>query len=68
MKIMIIRTTIKFHEDDLTLAGCGFKVGDVVDTCGEFKDGSVCENAIRHGDGISPGDTVSVNDCEFVEL
>lgn len=68
MKIMIIRTTHKFHEDDLTLAGCGFKVGDVVDTSGEFKDGSVCVSAIRHGDGISPGDMVSVNDCEFVEI
>lgn len=69
MKIRITQVNNREEETDLTLAECGFKVGDIVEVDGSFADGSYCVLAIRSTDEIEVGDNVSVEnyECEVVE-
>lgn len=69
MKIKIIEVDNNHGDSDtLTLAECGFEVGDIVEIDGSFNDGSVCVKAIRNTDFIKAGDSVSVSEGEYVEI
>ncbi|UTQ80611.1 hypothetical protein Motto_77 [Pseudomonas phage Motto] len=69
MKIRITKVDCRECDESLTLADCGFQVGDVVEVDGHFADGSYCVLAIRNTDEIEIGDNVSVEhyECEVVE-
>lgn len=64
--VMIIRTTNRVEADALTLAECGFKVGDIVELDGCYRDGTASAKAIRNTIGIRVGDNVSLEACEYV--
>lgn len=69
MKIRITKVDNREAETDLTLAECGFKVGDVVEVEGKFKDGSLLIIAPGNKEfGIEFGDNVSINEGEFEVL
>lgn len=66
MKIRITKVDNREEETDLTLAECGFKVGDVVEVEGKFRDGSFLIIAPGNKEfGIEFGDNVSINEGEF---
>ncbi|QGF21215.1 hypothetical protein KMB89_gp16 [Citrobacter phage HCF1] len=66
MKIRITKVDNREEETDLTLAECGFKVGDVVEVEGKFRDGSLLIIAPGNKEfGIEFGDNVSINEGEF---
>lgn len=69
--VMIIRTAKgRWNDpDSLSLKQCGFKVGDLVEIYGHFRDGTACCDAIRDGvgyGGIVKGDSISLEPEEFV--
>lgn len=64
--VMIIRTTNRAEADALTLAECGFKVGDIIELDGCYRDGTASAKAIRNTIGIRVGDNVSLEACEYV--
>lgn len=64
--VMIIRTTIRMEPDSLTLAECGFKVGDIVELDGYFQNGTASAACIREGVGTRIGDSVSIEAGEYV--
>lgn len=64
--VMIIRTTNRVEPDALTLKECGFKVGDIVEIDGYYRDGTASTHAIRDGLGIYVGDNISLESDEFV--
>lgn len=69
MKIKITKVDIDRNDGSITLAQCGFQVGDIVDVDGFFSDGSYCVLAIRNTDEIKIGDNIGVShdECEVVE-
>lgn len=69
MKIRITKVDIDRNDGSITLAQCGFKVGDVVEVDGHFSDGSYCVLAIRSTEEIRIGDNIGVqhDECEVVE-
>jgi hypothetical protein len=66
VKVMITRTTAPVEPGTLTLKECGFKVGDVVEIDGYYRDGSANTRAIREGEGIRIGDNIGLSAGEFV--
>lgn len=52
MKIRITRVDIDRNDGSITLEQCGFKVGDIVEVDGFFRDGSYCVLAIRNTEEI----------------
>lgn len=69
MKIRITKVDIDRNDGSITLEQCGFKVGDVVEVDGNFRDGTYCVLAIRETEQIRIGDNISVDhdECEVVE-
>lgn len=65
MKIEIIDVNYNPQEDVLTLEECGFKVGDIVEVSGEYKDGDLSIQAIRNTDFVNIGNEVSINEHEY---
>lgn len=66
--VMIISTTNRVDPDSLTLKECGFKVGDIVEIDGYYRDGTANTKAIREGLGVYVGDNISLENDEFVIL
>ena len=64
MKIKIIEVD---HTDrlEISLADCGFKIGDVVEVSGQYKDGSLSVKAIRETDIVLVENEVSINEDEY---
>lgn len=64
MKIKIIEV---YHaeDDELSLADCGFRVGDIVEVSGQYKDGNLSVQAIRDTEFVSIGNEVSLQECEY---
>ena len=69
MKIRIKKVDIDRNDGSITLEQCGFKVGDVVEVDGNFRDGTYCVLAIRETEHIRIGDNIGVDhdECEVVE-
>lgn len=69
MKIKITKVDIDRNDGSITLAECGFQVGDVVEVDGKFNNGDLCVLAIRNTEHIQIGDNISVTmeECEVVE-
>lgn len=69
MKIRITKVDIDRNDGSITLAQCGFQVGDIVEVDGFFRDGSYCVLAIRNTEEIRIGDNIGVqhDECEVVE-
>lgn len=65
MKIKLIDVNNRNEPEVLTLAECGFKVGDIVEVDGSFQNGDVCVLAIRQTELINVGDSVSVAEGEY---
>lgn len=65
MKIEIIDVGYRPEVDVLNLEECGFKVGDVIEVSGEYKDGSLSIQAIRETEFISVGNEVSISEYEY---
>lgn len=68
MKIKIIEVD-HIEDDELSLADCGFKVGDIVEVSGQYKDGSLSVKAIRETEFVNIGNEVSISEgeCEVIE-
>lgn len=64
MKIKIIEVN-NAEYDELSLADCGFQVGDVVDVSGQYKNGNLSVQAIRETEFVSVGNEVSLQECEY---
>ena len=65
MKIEIIDVDYVADGDALTLEECGFKVGDVVEVSGEYKDGKLSIKAIRKTRFVNIGNEVSISEHEY---
>ena len=64
MKIKIIEVD-QVDRLEISLADCGFKIGDVVEVSGQYKDGSLSIKAIRETDFVFVGNEVSINEGEY---
>ncbi|ATI17060.1 methyltransferase type 11 [Escherichia phage IMM-001] len=64
MKVKIIEVGIAV-DDELSLADCGFQVGDVVEVSGQYKDGNLSVKAIRETNFVSIGNEVSIQEGEY---
>ncbi|MGG8661111.1 methyltransferase [Escherichia phage TR2] len=64
MRIKIIEVDIA-DGDELSLADCGFQVGDIVDVSGKYKDGSLSVQAIRDTDLVTIGNEISLQEGEY---
>lgn len=64
MKVKIIEVD-HIEVDELSLADCGFKVGDVVEVSGQYKDGNLSVKAIRETNFVSVGNEVSIQEGEY---
>ena len=65
MKIEIIDVDYVADGDALTLEECGFKVGDVVEVSGEYKDGKLSIQAIRKTRFVNIGNEISISEHEY---
>lgn len=65
MKIEIIDVNYVADEESLTLEECGFNVGDVVEVCGNYKDGDLSIKAIRKTEFVNVGDEISISENEY---
>lgn len=65
MKIEIIDVNYVTDDDALTLEECGFKVGDVVEVSGNYKDGSLSIQVIRETNFVNIGNEVSISEHEY---
>lgn len=65
MKIEIIDVFYRPEVDVLNLEECGFKVGDVIEVSGKYKDGDLSIQAIRGTEFVSIGNEVSVSEHEY---
>ena len=65
MKIEIIDVNYVADDDAITLEECGFKVGDVVDVSGEYKDGELSIQAIRKTRFVNIGNEISIGEHEY---
>lgn len=65
MKIEIIDVNYKPEEDVMTLEECGFKVGDVVEVSGDYKNGDLSIQAIRDTEFVNVGNEVSISEHEY---
>ncbi|UOX38504.1 hypothetical protein [Escherichia phage P818] len=65
MKIEIIDVDYVTDDDALTLEECGFKVGDVVEVSGKYKDGDLSIQAIRETEFVNVGDEISISENEY---
>ena len=61
MKIKIIEVDHKL----ITLADCGFRIGDVVEVSGRHKSGNLSVQAIRDTEFVSIGSEIIVQEDEY---
>lgn len=64
MKIKITEVD-HIEGDDLSLAECGFQVGDVVCVFAQYKGGSLSVQAIRDTQFVSIGNEISIKEGEY---
>lgn len=65
MKIEIIDVNYVTDDDELTLEDCGFKVGDVIEVSGKYKDGDLSIQAIRETEFVHVGNEISISEHEY---
>lgn len=65
MKIEIIDVNYVTDDDELTLEECGFKVGDVIEVSGKYKDGDLSIQAIRETEFVHVGNEISISENEY---
>lgn len=65
MKIEIIDVDHITDDDALTLEDCGFKVGDVIEVSGKYKDGDLSIQAIRETEFVHVGNEISIGENEY---
>ena len=65
MKIEIIDVNYVAGDNALTLEECGFKVGDVVDVSGEYRDGELSIKAVRKTRFVNIGNEISISEHEY---
>lgn len=65
MKIEIIDVDYITDDDALTLEECGFKVGDVIEVSGKYKDGDLSIQAIRETEFVHVGNEISISENEY---
>lgn len=65
MKIEIIDVNYITDDDALTLEDCGFKVGDLVEVSGKYKDGDLSIQAIRETEFVHVGNEISISEHEY---
>lgn len=65
MKIEIIDVDYITDDDALTLEDCGFKVGDVIEVSGKYKDGDLSIQAIRETEFVHVGNEISISEHEY---
>ncbi|UAV84702.1 hypothetical protein [Escherichia phage vB-EcoS-XT34] len=65
MKIEIIDVDYITDDDALTLEDCGFKVGDVIEVSGKYKDGDLSIQAIRETEFVHVGNEISISENEY---
>ena len=65
MKIEIIDVNYVASDNALTLEECGFKVGDVVDVSGEYRDGELSIKAFRKTRFVNIGNEISISENEY---
>lgn len=65
MKIEIIDVNYVTDDDALTLEDCGFKVGDVIEVSGKYKDGDLSIQAIRETEFVHVGNEISISENEY---
>lgn len=65
MKIEIIDVNYITDDDALTLEDCGFKVGDVIEVSGKYKDGDLSIQAIRETEFVHVGNEISISENEY---
>lgn len=65
MKIEIIDVDYITDDDALTLEDCGFKVGDVIEVSGKYKDGDHSIQAIRETEFVHVGNEISISEHEY---
>ena len=65
MKIEIIEVNYKPEEDVLTLEDCGFKVGDVIEVSGKYRDGDLSIQAVRETEFVHVGNEISISEHEY---
>lgn len=65
MKIEIIDVNYVTDDDALTLEDCGFKVGDVIEVSGKYKDGDLSIQAIRVTEFVHVGNEISISENEY---
>lgn len=67
MKIKIIKVDhVNLDEDVvISLADCGFKIGDVVEVSGQYRDGNLSVKVIRKTNFVSIGNEISLQEGEY---
>ena len=65
MKIEIIDVNYVTDDDSLTLEDCGFKVGDVIEVSGKYRDGDLSIQAIRETEFVHVGNDISISEHEY---
>lgn len=65
MKIEIIDVDYITDDDALTLEDCGFKVGDVIEVSGKYKDCDLSIKAIRETEFVHVGNEISISENEY---
>lgn len=67
MKIKIIEVDHSYQDEDvvISLADCGFQIGDVVEVSGKYQDGNLSVKVIRETEFVSIGNEVSINEGEY---
>lgn len=65
MKIEIIDVNYVTDDDAITLEECGFKVGDVIEVSGKYKDGDLSIQAIRETEFVHVGKEISISENEY---
>ncbi|WVX93066.1 hypothetical protein [Escherichia phage BUCT-XGG-1] len=65
MKIEIIDVNYVTDDYALTLEDCGFKVGDVIEVSGKYKDGDLSIKAIRETEFVHVGNEISISENEY---
>ena len=65
MKIEIIDVNYVTDDDALTLEECGFKVGDVIEVSGKYKDGDISIQAIHETEFVHVGNEISISENEY---
>lgn len=64
MKIKIIK--VGHNEGNvLSLADCGFQVGDIVEVSFQYKDGNLSVQAIRNTELVSIGNEIGIQQGEY---